>query len=360
MNSNNYLVIMAGGVGARFWPHSRVSKPKQFIDILGIGKTLIQLTFERFSKIIPAENVFVVTSDDYLSLVKEQLPMLQDQQILLEPIRRNTAPCIAYANNVIAKRNPLANIVVAPSDHLIIREAEFLRIIEEGLAFTAASDVLLTIGIKPTRPETGYGYIQVKKGKNMEGILKVKTFTEKPNLEMARVFLDSGEFFWNSGIFVWSLKSIMKSFSQNLTDIDVLFRNASRKLGQGDDKSVITETYEECRSISVDYGIMEKADNVYVYCADLGWSDLGTWGSLYEHSELDDQHNAILGGQIISQDNRGCIIRAANNRVLVVRGLEDYLVVESEACTLIMPKGEEQSIRDVVDEVRNRFGTEYL
>lgn len=351
---------MAGGVGARFWPHSRVSKPKQFIDILGIGKTLIQLTLERFSKIIPIENIYVVTSEDYLSLVHEQLPLLKQEQILLEPVRRNTAPCIAYANTVIAKRNPQANIVVAPSDHLIIRESEFLRIIEESLEFSADNDVLVTLGIKPTRPETGYGYIQVKRSKNMEGILKVKTFTEKPNHEMAKVFLDSGEFFWNSGIFIWSLKSIMKSFSRNLSDIDVLFRNATEKLGQGRDKSVIEEIYEECRSISVDYGIMEKADNVYVYCADLGWSDLGTWGSLYEHSELDNQHNAILGGKVISQNNQGCIIRSGSNRVMVVRGLKDYLIVESEGSTLIMPKNEEQSIREVVDEVRNRFGEDYL
>lgn len=351
---------MAGGVGARFWPMSRANRPKQFIDILGTGQTLIQGTYKRFRELIPASNVYVVTSEEYFDLVREQLPELDDSQILLEPARRNTAPCIAYANARILKDNPDANIVVAPSDHLITKETEFLRIIQEGLDFVSKSDVLLTIGIKPSRPETGYGYIQIKEGKTGIGIQKVKTFTEKPNLEMAKVFVESGEFFWNSGIFLWSLKSIQQSFAKNLSDIDVLFRQGLEFYGTDTERLFIQKAYAECRSISIDYGVMEKAENVYVFCADLGWSDLGTWGSLYEHSEKDEEANVLIGGSILSQENKKCVIHTAPGKVVVVRGLNDYLVVDTDNCLLILPKAEEQSIREVVDDVKLNFGPEFL
>lgn len=351
---------MAGGVGARFWPMSRSNRPKQFIDILGIGQTLIQGTYNRFRELIPASNIYVVTSEEYLGLVKEQLPELNETQILLEPSRRNTAPCIAYANARILKDNPEACIVVAPSDHLITKEEEFLRIIQSGLDFVSQSDVLLTIGIKPTRPETGYGYIQIKEGKSGNGIQKVKTFTEKPNLEMAKVFVESGEFFWNSGIFLWSLKSIQKSFARDLSDIDVLFRQGMEYYGTDAERTFIQKAYAECRSISIDYGVMEKADNVYVSCADLGWSDLGTWGSLYEHSEKNEDANVLIGGSILSQENKKCVIHTTPGKVVVVRGLNDYLVVDTDNCLLILPKAEEQSIREVVDDVKLNFGPEFL
>jgi len=360
MKNNHFLVIMAGGVGARFWPMSRTVKPKQFIDILGTGKTLIQSTYSRFSSFIPDSNIFVVTSEEYADLVKEQLPSLPENQILLEPTRRNTAPCIAYANARIQQLNPDATIIVAPSDHLITKEEEFARIVKEGLEFVANHDVLLTIGIKPTRPETGYGYIQVKESKPGYGIQKVKTFTEKPNLDMARVFVESGEFFWNSGIFIWSLREIQKSFATNLSDIDVLFKKGSEVMGTAGERNFIRASYADCRSISIDYGIMEKADNVYVFTADLGWSDLGTWGSLYEHSEQDQHRNVLFGEAIISQRNKGCIIHASNDKLMVVRGLSDYLVIDSDNCLLILPKSEEQSIREVVDAAKEGFGDKFL
>lgn len=360
MNTNHFLVIMAGGVGARFWPMSRTAKPKQFIDILGTGKTLIQSTYSRFNTFIPNSNIFVVTSAEYANLVQEQLPELPENQILLEPVRRNTAPCIAYANARIQQINPNATIIVAPSDHLITKEEEFSRIVREGLEFVAGNDVLLTIGIKPTRPETGYGYIQVKEAKSGYGIQKVKTFTEKPNLDMAKVFVESGEFFWNSGIFIWSLREIQKSFAANLSDIDVLFKKGADVYGTDREREFIRSCYADCRSISVDYGVMEKANNVFVYTADLGWSDLGTWGSLYEHSEQDKQKNVILGNAVISQRNKGCVIHASNDKMLVVRGLSDYLIIDSDNCLLIIPKSEEQSIREVVDEVKEKFGERFL
>jgi len=360
MKSNHFLVIMAGGVGARFWPMSRSAKPKQFIDILGTGKTLIQSTYSRFSSYIPDSNIFVVTSEEYAELVHEQLPSLPKDQILLEPVRRNTAPCIAYANARIQKLNPDATIIVAPSNHLITKEEEFARIVEEGLEFAAKNDVLLTIGIKPTRPETGYGYIQVKDSKSGYGIQKVKTFTEKPNLDMARIFVESGEFFWNSGIFIWSLREIQKSFAANLSDIDVLFKKGMEIFGTDKERDFVRNCYSDCRSISIDYGVMEKADNVFVYTADLGWSDLGTWGSLYEHSEQDKQKNVILGKSIISQRNKGCVVHASSEKMVVVRGLSDYLIIDSDNCLLILPKSEEQSIREVVDEVKEKFGEKFL
>ncbi len=295
---NNYCVIMAGGIGSRFWPLSRKSMPKQFLDILGTGRTLLQQTFDRFSKIIPLENFYVVTNADYLQLIREQLPGVPVRQILTEPLRRNTAPCIAYASHKIKTINPDANLIVAPSDHLILNETEFLRQISKGLEFVAAHPVLLTLGIHPDRPETGYGYIQIgekMKYRGFENLHHVKTFTEKPDLEMARVFLESGEFFWNSGIFLWSLRSILDALKTHLPEMATLFAQGDHLYNTSDEKAFINKIYSECMGISIDYGIMEKSENVCVLTADFGWTDLGTWGSLYENREKDENGNVVNG-----------------------------------------------------------------
>ncbi|NQU88586.1 MAG: mannose-1-phosphate guanylyltransferase, partial [Mariniphaga sp.] len=295
---NNFCVIMAGGIGSRFWPLSRTSMPKQFLDIMGVGRTFIQQTYDRFSKIIPDCNFYIVTSVIYKDLVLEQLPELKEEQVLLEPIRRNTAPCIAYASYKIKTINPDANIIVAPSDHIILKEDEFITQIKNGLKFVSENNSLLTLGIKPSRPETGYGYIQIKKKKEykeLDNLFGVKTFTEKPDLKMAQIFLDSGEFFWNSGIFIWSLSTILEAFEIHLNDVSTLFAKGIKLYNTPDENAFINKTYSECKGISIDYGIMENAKNVFVLTADFGWSDLGTWGSLYENKEKDKSGNVIVG-----------------------------------------------------------------
>jgi len=299
MKKNNFCVIMAGGIGSRFWPLSKISRPKQFLDILGTGKTLLQQTFERFLPICPRENIFIVSNIEYRDLIKEQLPDLSDFQILLEPMRKNTAPCIAFANYRIKQVNPDANIIVAPSDHLILNEGAFLDTIKQGLDFVKNNDALLTLGIIPTRPETGYGYIQKKRGLVIKGnsqLRKVKTFTEKPSYELAQDFIKSGEFYWNSGIFLWSYRSIQKAFEQFLPEIASSFNNFTKREGYDEEEQKeLLAAYSETKSISIDYGIMEKAENVYVFCAAFEWSDLGTWSSLYEHTEKDEKGNSIVG-----------------------------------------------------------------
>ncbi len=350
----NFCVIMAGGIGSRFWPLSTSDRPKQFIDILGIGKTLLQLTFERFNKILPAENVFVVTSEKYKELVMEQLPQLRESQVLLEPIRRNTAPCIAYATYKILSICPSARIVVSPSDHLILKEDLFLSEIEKGLQFAGDNEVLVTLGIQPSRPETGYGYIQVNEKltyNNFDNLYKVKTFTEKPDRDMAKVFVETGEFYWNSGIFVWSATAIHHAFEKYLPDLNLLFEKGKKLLNTADECFFINKSYSECPNISIDYGIMEKADNVYVLTADFGWSDLGTWGSLYENHPLDAKGNAVSGSKIFLYETGGCIVNLPQEKVAVIQGLKDYIVVESQKTLLICKKDDEQQIRQFVADV---------
>jgi mannose-1-phosphate guanylyltransferase len=354
MVNKNFCVIMAGGIGSRFWPLSTADRPKQFIDILGIGKTLLQLTFERFNKIMPAENVFVVTSENYKELVMEQLPQLKESQVLLEPLRRNTAPCIAYATYKILTICPDAKIVVSPSDHLILKEDQFLNEIEKGLQFVSDQDVLLTLGIQPSRPETGYGYIQVNHKidfSEFNNLYKVKTFTEKPDRAMAQVFVDTGEFYWNSGIFLWSVPAILKALEKYLPDVNSLFENGRKLINTPDECFFINKTYSECPNISIDYGIMEKADNVYVLTADFGWSDLGTWGSLYENHPLDKNGNAVAGNKIFLYETEGCIINMPQEKITVIQGLNDYIVVESQKTLLICKKTDEQQIRQFVADV---------
>ncbi len=367
MNKNDFCVIMAGGIGSRFWPLSRTSTPKQFIDILGTGQSLIQMTFNRFKQSIPIENILVVTNQDYKELVKQHLPEMKESNILLEPLRKNTAPCIAYANHHIAAINPNANIVVAPSDHLILKETEFLNIIEKGMKFVEShEDSLLTLGIKPSRPETGYGYIQVKKDSdgaliNNDGFHKVKTFTEKPNFEMAKVFFESGDFFWNSGIFIWSLKSIQKEFEAHLPDVESLFLEGKDLFNTPQENDFIKQIYPRCSNISVDYGVMEKAKDVYVLPADIGWSDLGTWGSMYEHSTNDSNQNALTNAaNTFLYDVKESIVNVPKNKIVVVQGLKDYIVVDTNDALLICRKQDEQMIRDFVNEVKMRFGDKYI
>ncbi len=354
---------MAGGVGARFWPMSNSTTPKQFIDILGEGKTLIQKTFDRFTKICPKENIYIVTSKAYKDITLEQLPDIQEEQVILEPYRRNTAPCIAYANYKIKTKNPNAVIVVAPSDHVIIKEDVFVNVISEGLQAVSDNDWMLTIGIQPSSPNTGYGYIQFDEDKSYtknNNIYDVKTFTEKPALEMAKSFLESGDFLWNAGIFMWSLSTIQKAFEEFLPDVDTLFAQGKGLYGTEKESAFIEQIYQVCRNISVDYGIMEKAKNVKVYAANFGWSDLGTWGSLYELRKKDANKNSIVGNHVKLYDTNKCIVNVPKNKVVVIQGLEDYIVVENNDVLLICKKSDEQQIRQYVADVQVDFGNKYV
>lgn len=357
MKTNTFCVIMAGGIGSRFWPLSKTETPKQFLDILGTGKSLLRQTFDRFSPICPTENIIVVTSGDYSKMVLEQLPELKPEQVLTEPFRRNTAPCIAFANKWIEERNPNANIVVTPADHLIINETEFHKAINQGLDFVDSNEALLTLGIKPHRPETGYGYIQTGSDDgNGEIIKKVKTFTEKPNAELAKVFFESGEFFWNSGIFLWSLKAINQSFENHLNEVKQLFDPL--KTAPSVEEKQITDIYAECKNISIDYGIMEKADNVFVETVNFGWSDLGTWSSLYEYSAQDKEGNAVINGDILLYDTGKSIVNVPAGKVAVIQGLSNYIVVDSGDALLICPKENEQQIRQFTNDIKTEFGKE--
>uniref|UniRef100_UPI00321651EC mannose-1-phosphate guanylyltransferase n=1 Tax=uncultured Draconibacterium sp. TaxID=1573823 RepID=UPI00321651EC len=357
--TNNFCVIMAGGIGSRFWPLSRTAKPKQFLDILGTGRSFLQQTYDRFVKIIPPENFLVVTSVNYKELVKEQLPELEDDQILLEPLRRNTAPCLAYAANKIKSKVHDAGIIVTPSDHLILKEDEFINQVKNGLDIISEKDKLVTLGIKPSRPETGYGYIQVKKRKEfkeLNNLYKVKTFTEKPDEEMASIFVESGEFYWNSGIFISSLHTILEAFQQHLTEIAIKFEKGRKLLNTNSEEPFIRKTYSECPAISIDYGIMEKATNVYVLTADFGWSDLGTWGSLYENKEKDPDGNLIGGDNILTYDTSNCIVDISKGKVAVIQGLDGYIVAESNDTLMICRREDETQIKKFVTDVRIKKG----
>jgi mannose-1-phosphate guanylyltransferase len=342
---------MAGGIGSRFWPMSRTQHPKQFIDILGTGETLIQQTYNRFKKICPEENIYIVTNEIYKDLTKSQLAGITDEQIICEPTMRNTAPCIAYANYKIAAKNPDANIIVAPSDHLILKEDEFVRVMELALEHTSQNDDLLTLGITPTRPDTGYGYIQFLENSTSE-IKQVKTFTEKPTLEIAKTFIESGDFCWNSGMFIWSLKSIQKAFETLLPDVDDVFKDGLGKYNTPEEYDFIQTAYSTCKSISIDYGIMEGSKNVFVISADIGWSDLGTWGSIYTHLPLDENKNALVGKNVMMYDSSNNIVNVPQEKLVVLQGLNDYIVVESDNILLVCKKEEEQKIKQFVADIK--------
>ncbi len=355
--NNNFCVIMAGGIGSRFWPLSRKAHPKQFIDILGTGRTLIQDTYDRFKTIVPDENFLVVTNSIYKELVLKQLPFLSENQILLEPLRRNTAPCILFANKVIEKKNPNANIVVTPADHLVLDRTEFRRVISKGLEHTAKNSDLLTIGIKPNKPATGYGYIQRGKKIPLEGqlLFQVNNFTEKPNEELATLFLESGEFFWNSGVFMWSLETIQKAFETHLPDLYQMFSEKNDDFGTEKQKEAVDHIYSESENISIDYGIMEKSKNVCVLPADFGWSDLGTWSSMYENAQKDDNQNVKNTNQIHLFNSKNNIFKVPDNKMVIAQGLEGFIVAESEGTLLICKKDKENTIQHLVVEVENNI-----
>ena len=348
MNKNHYCVIMAGGIGSRFWPLSRTSKPKQFVDILGIGKTFIQMTYERFASFIPKENFVVVTGEIYKDLVLEQLPQLTEQQVLLEPARRNTAPCLAYAAYKLKKQNPDAVMVVTPADHLIMDTTTFADVMQQSLRHAEDHNHLLTIGITPSFPSTGYGYIEVED--TQAPFSKVSSFKEKPDFDTAVQFLEDGRYRWNSGMFVWSVKAIDKALQQYLPVVANLFQSADKYYYTPDEQVNVNDVYLRSESISIDYGIMEKANNVYVTSADFGWSDLGTWTSLYEQSKKDDSDNVLSGEDIIATDTTNCFVKQLNaNKLVVVDGIKDLLVVDTPDVLLICNRTDENHVKKVID-----------
>ncbi|MFA6085252.1 mannose-1-phosphate guanylyltransferase [Mucilaginibacter sp.] len=361
MNKNYYAIIMAGGIGSRFWPISRTSYPKQFIDILGTGKTLIQNTYDRFLKVCPKENIFVVTNQSYTDLVKEQLPDMEDQQILTEPVMRNTAPCVAYGCFKIESMNPDAAIVVAPSDHLILDEAAFVVAIEKSLKTATEQNCLITLGIKPSRPDTGYGYIQYTDQTLHDEFHKVKTFTEKPTVDIAKTFIQSGDFLWNAGIFVWSAKAIVEAFNNYLPEMHEIFAEARSVYNSDQEKSFVHKIYQRCINISIDYGIMEKASNVYVLPSEFGWSDLGTWASIYQLADKDYVGNAVIpSDKVIMYDSSNCMVNVPGEKLVILQGLHDFIVVESNNSLLICPRDQEQNIKQVVADVKSKFGSKYI
>lgn len=356
---NSYCVIMSGGVGSRFWPFSRKNLPKQFLDFFGTGRSLLQQTFDRFSKIIPIENIYIVTNVLYADLVKKQLPQLSSKQILLEPARRNTAPCILWAAYHIRAINTNANIVVAPSDHLILKVDEFLEAVNRGLDFVSKDGNLLTLGIKPNRPETGYGYIQIAEQVE-DNFYKVKTFTEKPELDLAKLFISTREFYWNSGLFMWNVNSIIKTAEQLLPEITSNLNSNLKVYNTDEEQDFINEVFPRCSNVSIDFGLMEKADNVYISLGDFGWSDLGTWGSLYDLSEKDDNDNVVLKCKSILYNSKNNIIAMPKNKLIVMDGLDGYLVAESDNVLLICKKDEEHAIRKYVNDTQIKLGDDYI
>lgn len=355
---DHYCVIMAGGIGSRFWPMSTAAHPKQFLDVLGIGKSLLRMTFERLLNTAPAENIFVVTNVIYLDLVREQLPELSDNQILTEPERKNTAPCIAYAAAKIHALNPNATLVVAPSDHLILKEEKFTKIVEAAIQNANSTDRLVTLGIKPTRPDTGYGYIEfIEDGDILPGQIKdVKHFTEKPNREMAEIFLKSGNYYWNSGIFIWKASTILKALEKFKPDLHSIFTSQSNRYNTSEEQEYVNHCFATCEDISIDFAVMENAKNVDVVLANFDWSDLGTWGSLYTHLEKDYNGNAVIGGHVHMINSTNCIVNLPNNKLALIEGLDNHIVVESDNMLMILNKNDEQNLKKYMVPMQEKSG----
>ena len=361
-NRNHYAVIMAGGIGSRFWPYSRTQRPKQFLDILGTGKTLLQSTYERFAKTFDKENIYIVTNQSYIPLVKEQLPGISDACLLGEPSAKNTAACIAYASAKIHEFNKDAVCVIAPSDHLILDEAAFMSNVETGIAYAKANQALITLGIRPSRPDTGYGYIQYMDSQDTKEVYKVKTFTEKPSLDLAKTFIESGDFLWNAGIFIWSGSTIREAFKHLMPEHYELFHEASKSFGTPQEAATIQSIYEQCRSISIDYGILEKADNVYVIPSDFGWSDLGTWTSLYENSDHKDEHRNVLDGKHVhAYNSNDCMVsaHAAKGKLVILNSVSNLIVVDTEDVLMICDKSKEQEVKQMVADVKLKYDEKY-
>lgn len=361
MHKNYYAVIMAGGVGSRFWPVSRTTYPKQFIDIAGTGKSLIQATYDRFKDIVPEQNIYILTNEKYRDLVKEQLKGITNAQVLCEPVMRNTAPCIAYACHKIHALNPDAAIVVAPSDHLILNTVQFSKDVSNALETASQNPCLITLGIQPSRPDTGYGYIRFSEELLGNGFRKVQQFTEKPDLEKAEAFLASGEYLWNAGIFIWSAAEVLKSFERSLPEMHQLFGGAKEIYNTPEEETFLKENYASSQNISIDYGIMEQADNVYVLPVDFGWSDLGTWASLYTLAGKDTDENVVVpSGSALLYNTSGCMINLPAGKKIVVKGLQDYIIAESNNTIMIVPRSSEQEVKQVVADVKTTFGEDYI
>lgn len=360
MNKNHYVAIMAGGIGSRFWPMSRTDHPKQFLDILNTGRTLIQSTYDRFTLFIPAENIYIVTSEQYKDIVQKQLPELNPENILCEPSRKNTAPCIAYISYKLKKINPDANLICAPADHIILDPEQFKATCMDALHFTAHIKGLVTLGIKPTHPNTGYGYIQYDQHAVSENVYKVKTFTEKPDKDLAKTFLSSGDFLWNAGIFVWQIKNILIAFEKFLPEMNEVFDAEKNNFNTKHEKEAIERIYPQCVNISIDYGVMEKADNVYIIPSAFGWSDLGTWASAYDNLEKDYLANAVVGEHVMVIDATNNIVHADKKKLVLLQGLDDFIVVDTKDVLLICKKDREQEIKEYVAEVKRNKGDKYL
>jgi len=351
---------MAGGIGSRFWPMSRTDLPKQFLDILGTGKTLIQQTFERYSKLVPAENIYIVTAQEYVEIVKKQLPDFLEENILAEPSRKSTAPCIAYIAFKLLNKDPKAVMVAAPADNLVLETDEFIKTAKKALSFVESVNALVTIGIKPTYPNTGYGYIQHETKAAAPDIYKVKTFTEKPNLELAQTFITSGDFLWNAGIFIWKVKNILAAMEKHLPEIYDVFVAEKDKFNTPQEKEAVEEIYPQCTNISIDFGVMEKADNVYLIPGSFGWSDLGTWNSAWENKDKDYFGNAVVGKKVMTVDAKNCIVHVPDNKLVLLQGLDEFIVVDTKDVLLICKKEKEQEIKDYVAEVKRNMGEKYL
>lgn len=360
MNKHHYVAIMAGGVGSRFWPQSRIGYPKQFLDVLNTGKSLIRWTFERYAEFIPLENIFVVTSEEYVLIVEEQLPELSCENIVAEPSRKNTAPCVAYISFKLLQKDPEALLIVAPSDHIILNNENFRKASFEALNFVKSIESLVTLGIKPSHPNTGYGYIQHEGNAMVADIYKVITFTEKPSLELAKDFLASGDFLWNSGIFVWHVRTVLKAFKKYQPEMFELFDSEKENLNTANEKVAISRIYSLCTNVSIDFAIMEKANNVYVIPSSFGWSDLGTWNSAYDNIEKDCLGNAVAGENVMVIDSTKCMVAANTEKLLVLQGLDDFIVVDTPDVLLICQKQKEQSIKQYVAAVRTNRGDKYL
>ena len=360
MNKHHYVAIMAGGIGSRFWPMSRADYPKQFLDVLGTGKSLIRQTFDRYARFIPAENIYVVTSQEYIPIVKQQLPDIPVENILGEPSKKNTAPCVAYISFKLLQKDPEASLIVAPSDHLILEEEKFIGICGKALDFVNHMNALVTLGIQPSYPNTGYGYIQHEAAEAVPGVYKVKTFTEKPNLELAKTFVASGDFLWNAGIFVWQVKKVLVAFEKHLPEMYELFAAEKEKLNTDKEAEAIEAIYPLCTNISIDFGVMEKADNVFVIPSSFGWSDLGTWNSAWESMEKDYFGNAVAGRQVMVVDANNCMVHVPDNKLVLLQGLYDYIIVDTKDVLLICKREKEQEIKEYVAEIKRNKGDKYL
>ncbi|MEY2587493.1 MAG: hypothetical protein RLY11_1342 [Bacteroidota bacterium] len=360
MNKQYYVAIMAGGIGSRFWPMSRTSYPKQFLDIMNTGRTLVQSTYDRFKKFIPEENIFIVTSEEYVPIVQEQLPEMKWENIVAEPSRKNTAPCVAYISYKLRELNNKGALICAPSDHLILDETAFTKVCLEALSFVTQHKALITLGIKPSHPNTGYGYIQFEQQPASDNVYKVKTFTEKPNVELAKTFITSGEFLWNAGIFVWQVGSIVAAFEKHLPEIAELFEAEKSAFNTSSEKQSIEKIYPQCSNISIDFGIMEKAENVYIIPSSFGWSDLGTWNSAHDNMDKDYLGNAVSGNEVMVIDATRCMIHAPNNKLVLLQGMDDYIVVDTDDVLMICKKEKEQEIKQYVAEVKRNKGDKYL